>query len=161
MLLSGGSDSQESACNAGYVGSIPGLGRWLWAENGNPLPHSCLGNPMERGAWWATVHVSALSLMQQSTQEFFLYSEHKSLRSHMIYQCFPPFHGLFFDFLDGVFEAWVFKNFDKVHLFFCYLCFQCHIEELITYYKVRKDGFHVLAWVLYSSYSLDRRFIFN
>ena len=47
---------QESACNAGDVGSIPGLGRSPGGENSNPLQYSCLGNHMDRGSWWATVH---------------------------------------------------------------------------------------------------------
>jgi len=38
------------------VGSIPGLGRSSGERNGNPLQYSCLGNPMDRGAWWATFH---------------------------------------------------------------------------------------------------------
>ena len=38
------------------VGSIPGLGRLLGEGNGNPLQYYCLENPMNRGAWWATVH---------------------------------------------------------------------------------------------------------
>jgi len=42
--------------NAGHVGSIPGSGRSPREGNGNPLQCSCLGNPMDRGAWWATVH---------------------------------------------------------------------------------------------------------
>ena len=42
--------------NAGDAGSIPGSGRSLGEGNGNPLQYSCLGNPMSRGAWWATVH---------------------------------------------------------------------------------------------------------
>ena len=42
--------------NAGDGGSIPELGRSLGEGNGNPLQHSCLGNLMDRGAWWATVH---------------------------------------------------------------------------------------------------------
>ena len=37
-------------------GSIPGSGRFPGEENGNPLQYSCLGNPMDRGAWKATVH---------------------------------------------------------------------------------------------------------
>ena len=41
---------------AGIVGSIPGSERYLGEGNGNPLQSSCLGNPMDRGAWWATVH---------------------------------------------------------------------------------------------------------
>ena len=50
--------SKESTCNAGSagaVGSIPGLGRSPGGGNGNPLQYSCLGNPMARGAWGATV----------------------------------------------------------------------------------------------------------
>ena len=42
--------------NAGDVGSIPGLGRSLGEGNSKPPQDSCLGNPMDRGAWWATVH---------------------------------------------------------------------------------------------------------
>ena len=41
---------------AGDVGSIPGLGRSPGGGNGNPLQYSYLGNLMDRGAWWATVH---------------------------------------------------------------------------------------------------------
>ena len=39
-----------------HVGSIPGSGRSPGVGNGTPLQYSCLGNPMDRGAWWATVH---------------------------------------------------------------------------------------------------------
>ena len=56
MGFPSGSDSEESACNAGDPGSIPGLGRFLGEGNGNPLQYSCLENPMDREAWWATVH---------------------------------------------------------------------------------------------------------
>ena len=70
----GGSDSKESACNAGNLGSIPGLGRSPGGGHGNPLQYFCLENPhgqrslagyssifawripMDRGAWQATVH---------------------------------------------------------------------------------------------------------
>ena len=41
--------------NAGDTGLIPGLGQSPGERNGNPLQYSCLGNPMDRGAWWATV----------------------------------------------------------------------------------------------------------
>ena len=54
--FAGGSDSKESACNAGDLGSIPGSGRSPGEGNGNPLQYSCLENSMDRGAWWATVH---------------------------------------------------------------------------------------------------------
>ena len=43
------------------VGSIPGLGKSTGVGNGNPLQYSCLGNPTDRGAWWATVHALAKS----------------------------------------------------------------------------------------------------
>ena len=42
--------------NAGDLGLIPGSGRSPGEENGNPFQSSCLGNSMDRGAWWATVH---------------------------------------------------------------------------------------------------------
>ena len=60
-LVPGGSDGKESTCNARYVGSVPELGRSPGEGNGNPLQYSCLENPMDRGAWWATVHVVAVS----------------------------------------------------------------------------------------------------
>ena len=47
---------KESAYNAGDPGSIPGSGRSPGEGNGNPLLYSCLENPMDRGAWRATVH---------------------------------------------------------------------------------------------------------
>ena len=52
----GSSNGKESACNAGDLGSIPGLGRSPGEGNGNPLQDSCVENPMDRGAWQATVH---------------------------------------------------------------------------------------------------------
>ena len=52
----GGSDGKESACNVGNLGSIFGLGRSPGGRHGNPLQYSCLENPVDRGAWWATVH---------------------------------------------------------------------------------------------------------
>ena len=51
-----GSDGKESAGNAGDLGSIPGSGRSPGEGNGNPLQQSCLENPMDGGAWRATVH---------------------------------------------------------------------------------------------------------
>ena len=55
--------------NAGDVrdmGAIPGLGRSPGEGTGNPLQYSCLENPMDRGAWWATVHGVAKSHTQLS-----------------------------------------------------------------------------------------------
>ena len=60
----GGSDGKESACNAGDLGLIPGLGRSPGRGHDNPLQYSCLENPMDRGAWWAIVHGVAKSQTQ-------------------------------------------------------------------------------------------------
>ena len=57
----GGSDVKASACSAGDLGLIPGSGRSPGEGNGNPLQYSCLENPMDGGAWWATVHGVAKS----------------------------------------------------------------------------------------------------
>ena len=54
--IAGSSDGKELAYNAGDLGLIPGSGRFPGEGNGNPLQCSCLGNPMDRGAWWAAVH---------------------------------------------------------------------------------------------------------
>ena len=57
----GGSDSKASAYNAGDPASIPGSGRSPGEGNGSPLQYSCLENPMNKGAWLATVHGVAKS----------------------------------------------------------------------------------------------------
>ena len=57
----GGSDGKASVYDAGDPGSIPGLGRSLGEGNGNPLQYYCLENPLDRGAWQATVHGVAKS----------------------------------------------------------------------------------------------------
>ena len=61
MGFPGGSDGKASVCNAGDHGSIPGLGRSPGEGNDNLLQYSCLENPMDRGAWKATVHGVAKS----------------------------------------------------------------------------------------------------
>ena len=60
-IFPGGSDGNESACNVGDPDSIPGLGRSSGEGNGNLLQYSCLENPMDGGAWQATVHGVATS----------------------------------------------------------------------------------------------------
>ena len=65
----GGTVVKNLPANAGDIGdagSIPGLGRSLGGGNGNSLQYSCLGNPMDREAWWATVHGVADSQTQLS-----------------------------------------------------------------------------------------------
>ena len=56
MDFLGGSAVKNTPVNAGDVGLIPGLVKSFREGYGNPLQYSCLGNPMDRGAWWATVY---------------------------------------------------------------------------------------------------------
>jgi len=60
-FYSGGSGSKESAISAGDLASIPGSGRSPGEGNSNPFQYSCMGNPMDRGVWWATIHGVAKS----------------------------------------------------------------------------------------------------
>ena len=56
MGFPGGSNGKESACNAGSLGLIPRLGRFLGEGHDNPFQYSCLENSMDRGVWQAVVH---------------------------------------------------------------------------------------------------------
>ena len=58
--------NKESACKVGDPGSIPGSGRCPGGGHGSPLQYSCLENPMDRGAWQATVHGVTKSQTQLS-----------------------------------------------------------------------------------------------
>ena len=61
MGFPGGTDSTESAWNAGDLGLIPGSGRSPGEKNDNPLKYSCVENPIDRGAWQTAVHVASKS----------------------------------------------------------------------------------------------------
>ena len=67
----GDSNSKESAPNVGDPSSIPGVGRSPGEENGKALQYSCLENPMDRGAWRATVHMDAESDMAETSLSLF------------------------------------------------------------------------------------------
>ena len=62
MGFPGGSAVKNPPANAGDVSLIPGSGRSPGKGNSNPLQYFCLGNPVDRGAWWATVHEFAEEL---------------------------------------------------------------------------------------------------
>ena len=66
------SAGKESACNAGDLGSIPGLGRSPGGGHDNPFHCFCLENLMDRGAWWATVHRVAKSRTQLSMHTYMM-----------------------------------------------------------------------------------------
>ena len=80
MDFPGGSEGKASAFSAGDLGSIPGWGRSLGEGNDNPLQYSCLENPMDGEAWWATVHGVAKSWTQLSDFTHFT----------IFYSLFPP-----------------------------------------------------------------------
>ena len=66
-VFPGGSVVKNPPDNAGDMGSTSGSGRSPGGANGNPLRYSCLGNPMDRKAWWATVHGATKSWAWLST----------------------------------------------------------------------------------------------
>ena len=70
QVFPGGSEVKASTCNVGDLGSIPELGRSPGEGNGNLLQYSCLENPMDGRAWWATVHGVAKSRTRLSDFTF-------------------------------------------------------------------------------------------
>ena len=68
----GRSAGKESACDVGDPSSIPGSGRSPGEGIGYPLQYSCLENPMDGGAWWATGYGVAKSQIQLSTSYFLI-----------------------------------------------------------------------------------------
>ena len=95
IYIPGGSDGKESACNAGDLDSIPGLGRSPGEGNGNPLQYPCLENLMDRGVWWAVVHGVAKSRARLSDEHLLTYMSLSSLLAQMV-KC-----------LRTMWEAWV------------------------------------------------------
>ena len=78
----GGAEVKNSPANAGNArkaGAIPGLGRSPGEGNGNPLQYSCLENPMDEGAWWATVHRVTKSQTRLSDLTFTFILWHSAL----------------------------------------------------------------------------------
>ena len=86
----GGSEVKASPSNAGDLGSIPGLGRFPGGSHGNPLQYSYLENPMDWGAWWATVHRAVKSQTRLWMHAHMLYKRAWSLLldKHRIWFCF-------------------------------------------------------------------------
>ena len=90
---------KESACSAGDLGLIPGSGRSPGEGHGYPLQYSCLENPMDRGAWQATIHGIIKSQTRLSNISFLFFSFMVSLKlkvTLLFYKrnsLFPPFWG--------------------------------------------------------------------
>ena len=82
----GGPVIKNLSANAGDTGSIPGSGRSPGGGNGNPLEYSCLGNPMDRGAWLATVHGVTKSQTNLPTKRQFKHnSEREGQKKDTLY----------------------------------------------------------------------------
>ena len=79
--------------NAGHTGLIPELGRSPGEGNGNPLQYSCLGNPMDRGAWQATVHRVAKS----QTRMTHMHATGKEAKSSNLYECDTDMRKMYHD----------------------------------------------------------------
>ena len=91
--FAGGSDSKESTSNVGDLGFIPGLGRSPGGGHGHPLQCSCLENPMDRRAQWATVHGVAkkeLDTTEQISTHLFCQEEGKA---YWLFFTASPCHG--------------------------------------------------------------------
>ena len=80
----GGSDSKESACNTGDLGSIPGSGRSPGEGNGYPLQYSCLENPMDRGAWQVQSVGSQRVRHSWATNSLFFFPPNLSSMDHLL-----------------------------------------------------------------------------
>ena len=88
----GGSGGKESVCNARDLGLIPGWGSFHGKGNGNPLQYSCLGNLMDRGTWWSTVHGVEKSQTQGSNWHWLWSLFEKSLKGKQVIILWPfPF----------------------------------------------------------------------
>ena len=86
--LGGGSESKESTCNVGDLGSIPGLGRSPGEGNGYPLQYFCLENSTDRGGWRAIVHKVNLILEVESTYILFYQPVYLAMSQHHTVFCF-------------------------------------------------------------------------
>ena len=103
-LMPGGSDGKTSTYNAGDPGSIRGSGRSPGEGNGNPLQYSCLENPMDGGAWWATVPGVAKSRTRLSDftftfhlheyYDFTLFGKSPTSSVHIVNTCFFEMEGV-------------------------------------------------------------------
>ena len=102
---------KESVCNTGDPDSIPGWERSPREGNGNPLQYSCLENPMDRGAWWATVHVVARvshNLVTKPPPCTYTYTHKIRMHAH----CFVSGQKTYF-------SSWYFTVFSKLQNTLC------------------------------------------
>ena len=144
---------KESTCNsgvAGDAGSIPGSGRFPGEGNGNPLQYSRLENPMDRGAWWATVHGVAnhqTRLKQLSMHARFICSR---VNRHVMSSCWMS------GVLNGTFLIWTSDQWSMAWIQSPFLqnsCWKGKLTGLISF-KGPFPGTHLSWFSLPSSYKV-------
>ena len=85
----GGSEVKASACNAEDLGLIPESERSPGEGNGKPLQYSCLENPMDGGAWWATVHwVAKSQILLSNLTNLTVKKDHESTHKNDLFFSF-------------------------------------------------------------------------
>jgi len=128
----GGSDSNTSAYNEGDLGSILGLGRSPGEGNGNPLQYSCLENPMDGGAWQATVHGVTKSRPRLSD---FTFTFIPSVRSCSIHSFWWHFYIYLFDHMIKSLLLDSKLSLRKAPIYFCSLLYLQHLVQRFTHMK--------------------------
>ena len=122
------------------LGSIPGLGRSLGEGNGNPLQYSCLENPMDRGAWWATVHAVAKSRTRLSVFTFTL--NDSSMTSKFQYYCqneYKCIRKLRYSVILNYARLKSFLIFFKVKFFTFYFILEITLRLLLLFIRLHKS----------------------
>ena len=121
MGFPGGSDGKKTACNSRDLGLIPELERSPGERNGSPLQYSCLGNPKDREAWRATVHVGYSHRVRQDwatrhscTHGYHMFLAYNPLKARASSSLWPGFKGYFCSFSITSFSVlrpcWVFPD---------------------------------------------------
>ena len=129
----GGSDGKESACNVGDLGSIPGSGRSPGEGNGYALQYSCLENPMDREAWWATVHGVAKNQTQLSNWHPYT---HTHTHTHIMTNDLEHFAMYLFAIHISSLVKYLFSSFAHFIIGF----FPLHFERFFFFFNVFYKG---------------------
>ena len=140
----GGSEGKASACSVGDVSLIPGSGRSRGEGNGNPLQCSCLENPTDRGAWWATVYGVAKSqtrLSEFTSLHFTSLHVHTATFKMHHLQGPTAWHRVF----NGMWQPWMGGEFggEWIHQHVCWSPFAVRLElsqhrsSTILQYKIK------------------------
>ena len=140
MSMSAGPDGKASVYTVGDLGSIPGSGRSAGEGNGNPLQYYCLENPMDRGAWWVTVHGVAKSRTRLSNFTLTIYVHLRCGKCH----CFI----LSYD--------WVIFHYGYILIFFIHSSADGHVSCLHVLTIVNSAAINFGVHVFFQIMALSR-----